>query len=45
MSVYQSFPPNKFQIKYAFTADFNLTDEFIGVGNDEGRVLLYKYIN
>ena len=42
MKVIDNFPPNKFAIKYAICADFNMTDEYLAVGNDEGKVLMYK---
>ncbi len=44
MKVNQEFPPNK-AIKYPFCSDFNLNDEYLAIGNDEGRVLLYRNKN
>ena len=45
MKVLDDFPKNKFQLKYAFCADFSLNDEYLAVGNDEGKVLLYRNFN
>lgn len=44
MKVLSDFPPNK-SIKYPFCSDFNLSDDYLAVGNDEGRVLLYKNVD
>jgi hypothetical protein len=44
MKYEESFPPNKFAIKYPFCMDFSCDDESFVVGNDEGRALMYKYI-
>lgn len=42
MCVLKDFPNNQYNVKFAFCGDFSLNDEYIGIGNDEGNVLLYK---
>ncbi|MCQ2820553.1 MAG: hypothetical protein MJ252_25085 [archaeon] len=42
MKVYSNFPNANDRIKYPICFDFNSNNSLLGIGNDEGKALLYK---
>jgi U3 small nucleolar RNA-associated protein 18 len=43
MKVYQNFPSFKDHFKYPFCFDFNSKNNFLSIGNDEGKSFLFNY--
>ena len=42
MKMYSNFPSYKERVKYPFCFDFNSDNTFFSIGNDEGKLFLYK---
>jgi U3 small nucleolar RNA-associated protein 18 len=43
MKVYQNFPSYKEHFKYPFCFDFNSSNNYLSIGNDEGKSFLFNY--
>jgi hypothetical protein len=44
-TIFSNWPTERTPIRYPFSLDFSPNGSFLAVGNDRGRVLLYRYVN
>jgi U3 small nucleolar RNA-associated protein 18 len=43
-TIFSNWPTERTPIRYPFSLDFSPNGSFLAVGNDRGRVLLYRYV-
>jgi hypothetical protein len=44
-TIFSNWPTERTPIRYPFSLDFSPNGSFLAVGNDRGRVLLYRYVD
>ncbi len=42
LKVYSNFPNYTSRIKFPICFDFSANDQYLSIGNDEGKALLYR---
>jgi hypothetical protein len=43
-TIFSNWPTERTPIRYPYSLDFSPNGSFLAVGNDRGRVLLYRYV-